>query len=158
LKEITVMKFIAVAFALALMASSLSELKAQGYSQPVREVEKPHKNPYQLSGSVSFGTDCTNCSTTTFTALPANKRFVVEHVSISVYGPSTGSFVCRIGPPGGPWTVIEPPRYSTGFLVVSQPIRQYLNVSPLLVCTRNEASASQWSGSVSLVGYLGDIQ
>jgi hypothetical protein len=143
-------------WAVVAMAACGVEAAAQTWSQPVRDVEAPHRAPYQANQGIGFGIDCANCATATMPALPANKRLVVEHVSMWVYAPPSGQYMCRIGPPGGPFTVLEPPKHSVSFLLFSQAVRLYLDQAPMVTCSRNESSSTQWTGSVFVGGYLAD--
>lgn len=143
-------------WALIAMAAFGMQVAGQSWSQPVRDVEAPHRAPYQISNTIIFGANCANCATATMPALPANKRLVVEHVSMSVYAPASGQYVCRIGPSGGPFTVLEPPKHAVGLLVSSQSLRLYLDQAPIVTCSRNESSATQWTGSVFVSGHLVD--
>lgn len=129
---------------------------AQNFSTPVREVEKPHRAPYQASASVSFGYNCANCANTLLAALPVNKRLVVEHVAVSVITPATGEFHCMFGQSGGPFLPLEAPRKAGSQAIIGAPVRMYLDAAPFLVCTRNESSNIQWNGNITVIGYLVD--
>jgi len=138
---------------LILVASAMPVL-AQAWSQPVREVEKPHMSPYQVAGGLAFGSNCSNCATQIFPALPSGKRLVMEQVSIAVQTPVGGEFRCSVGPAGGPWVALQVPQRAVGYLQLNHPVRLYVDTQVVVTCTRDEASPNQWVGSVVVVGHL----
>jgi hypothetical protein len=74
------------------------------------QVEKPHRNSYQEAIALNFGFTCQNCGAKAFPALPANKRLVLEQVSVDINVPANGEYQCQIGPPGGLFLRLETPR------------------------------------------------
>ena len=141
---------------LALILGAICLPAQNPWSQPVREVEAPHRAPYISHDPLAFGFNCGNCDSGQFTAPPANKRLVVEHVAVSYTTPTTGGWNCSIGKMGGPWMPLEAPRRAGAQMVISQPIRMYFDATPYIQCTRTESSNIQWLGIAVLSGYLVD--
>ena len=139
-----------------LTLSTMSLLQAQSWTQPLLRTDNPAKDPYQYSVGINFGFSCQNCETVVFPALPANKRLVIEHVATYVQAPATGEYMCRIGPPGGPFMPLEAPRKAGPWAIASQPARLYLDQASLITCVRNEVSSIQWGGTAFVSGYLVD--